>query len=60
SGPRQFSVWRYSLDAMLPVINLHAYDRYFLRNPKLRWIPAFQHIVGWWLITVFLASVSIL
>ncbi len=59
-GPRQFSVWRYSLDAMLPVINLHAYDRYFLRNPKLRWIPAFQHIVGWWLITVFLASVSIL
>lgn len=59
-GPRQFSVWRYSLDAMLPVINLHAYDRYFLRNPKLRWIPAFQHVVGWWLITVFLASVSIL
>lgn len=59
-SPEMFSVWRYSLDAMLPVINLHAYDRFVLKNEKLRWIPAVQHVCGWWWITVFLASAAIL
>ena len=58
--PPKFSIWRYSLDAMLPVINLHAYDRYYLKSKLLRWTAAFQHILGWWLISVFLASATIL
>ncbi len=58
--PRQFSVWRYSLDAMLPVINLHAYDRYYLEDTKFRWIPGLQHVFGWWWTTVLIASASIL
>lgn len=58
--PPKFSIWRYSLDAMLPVINLHAYDRYYLKSKFLRWTAAFQHILGWWLISVFLASATIL
>ena len=58
--PRQFSVWRYSLDAMLPVVNLHAYERYYLEDTKFRWIPALQHVFGWWWTTVLIASASIL
>lgn len=58
--PAKFGIWRYSLDAMLPVINLHAYDRYFLKSRRWRWVPVLQHLLGWWWITVFLASATIL
>lgn len=58
--PGRFTVFRYSVDAMLPVIDLHAYSRYY---PEAMWMRAFavtQHIIGWWWLTVFLASAAIL
>ncbi len=59
-NPGKFTVWRYSLDTILPVINLHAYDRFVIDKMEWRWIPALQHFLGWWWLTVFLASAAIL
>lgn len=59
-APRRFSFLRYSADAMLPVISLHAYDRYAPNWAFFRFLAALQHVVGWILITVFLASASVL
>ena len=58
--PRRFKFWQYSLDAMLPVISLHAYDRYYVTYWPVRILAMGQHVAGWWLVTVFLASAAIL
>ena len=57
--PRHFSVWRYSADAMLPIIDLHAYSTYHPVD-KIRWLPVLQHILGWWLTTGLIVSLAIL
>ena len=56
----KFSSARYSLDATLPVLNLHVYDSYIPTWSFLRLLAAIQHLIGWWLITSFLASLAIL
>lgn len=58
--PGRFTVFRYSVDAMLPVIDLHAYSRYYPESFLLRAFAVTQHIIGWWWLTVFLASAAIL
>jgi hypothetical protein len=58
--PADFSVWAFSADAVLPVINLHAYTEYYPRNQAVRVFSFVQHIVGWWMLSVFLASATIL
>lgn len=58
--PAHFNVWTFSADAMLPVINLHAYSEYYPSNKAVRLFSFFQHIVGWWMLSVFLASATIL
>ena len=45
---------------MLPVINLHAYTEYYPRNRAVRVFSFVQHIIGWWMLSVFLASATIL
>jgi hypothetical protein len=67
--PRQFSLFLFSLDAMLPVISLHHFDRYypssidenFEQTPYqwVRWLSIGQHGIGWWLSTVFVASLFV-
>jgi hypothetical protein len=67
--PRQFSLFLFSLDAMLPVISLHHFDRYYPTNIDenfeqtpyqwVRWLSIGQHGIGWWLSTVFVASLFV-
>jgi hypothetical protein len=58
--PADFSIWAFSADAMLPVINLHAYTEYYPNNQAIRLFSFLQHIVGWWMLSIFLASATIL
>ena len=60
SKPRRITLLRYSLDCIIPVINLHAYSNYYPEWGFIRFLSVCQHILGWWLLTVFLASVAIL
>ena len=58
--PSRFTPWRYSIDAMIPVIDLHAYNNYYPEARWMRFVPVIQHLLGWWWITVFVASAAIL
>ncbi|NJO37638.1 MAG: hypothetical protein HC871_08465 [Rhizobiales bacterium] len=58
--PRRFSERLYSLDTMLPVVDLHAYNTYYPIAGKVRLLSIVQHVCGWWWITVFIASAAIL
>jgi hypothetical protein len=59
-SPSRFTPWRYSIDAMIPVIDLHAYNNYYPEARWMRFVPVIQHLLGWWWITVFVASAAIL
>jgi hypothetical protein len=48
----------YSLDLLLPVVNLHFEDQWEPRNPWLRAYAAFQVVMGWILIPLLLASLA--
>jgi hypothetical protein len=56
--PREVSLLIYSADAVLPVVDLHAYGQYYPGGS--RWGPGFQHVCGWVLISVFLAWITVL
>ena len=58
--PVRFSYLRYSVDAMLPFIDLHAYNYYYPVKPWVRVVSVVQHVCGWWWLTVFIASAAIL
>lgn len=58
--PKRFTRWQYSIDTMFPVIDLHAYSSYYPESSWMRFTSVCQHVVGWWLITVFIASAAIL
>jgi len=58
--PSKFTHFRYSLDTMLPVVYLHTYTNYYPESAGIRALAVFQHLLGWWWVTVFLASVAIL
>jgi hypothetical protein len=64
--PRRFSLFVYSIDATLPVINLHHFDRYYPYHPNkegqrqyVRWLSIFQHGIGWWMSTAFVTSLFV-
>jgi hypothetical protein len=67
--PRQFSLFLFSLDATLPVISLHHFDRYYPTtidedlhekpHQVVRHLTIIQHGLGWWFSTVFVASMFI-
>ena len=57
--PQYFNLVRYAVDTMIPVIDLHAYNQYY---PMRGWVLNFtmlQHVVGWWVLTSFLASIAV-
>ncbi len=58
--PTRFTHWRYSIDTMVPFIDLHAYSNYYPELGFMRFVSVFQHVIGWWLMTVFVASAAIL
>jgi hypothetical protein len=58
--PDHFSLVGFSLDALLPVVNLHAFDNYFPRNRAVRLFSFLQRLFGWWMITAFVTSATIL
>ncbi|MGI9435153.1 MAG: hypothetical protein ACR2Q4_10060 [Geminicoccaceae bacterium] len=58
--PTRFTHWLYSVDTMLPFIDLHAYGNYYAESGCIRAFSVVQHVLGWWLITVFIASAAIL
>lgn len=58
--PKDLSLWVFSLDAALPVVNLHAYDAYFPKLFLVRAISFVQHGFGWWIATSLLASLALL
>lgn len=58
--PTRFTYWRYSIDTMLPVIDLHAYGTYYPVSAWMRALCVTQHVLGWWWLTVFIASAAIL
>lgn len=58
--PKRFKISLYSLDAMLPLINLHHYDLYYPRSNIVRGWTVIQHVLGWWWLTAFIAAAAIL
>lgn len=58
--PTRFTPIRYSIDAMVPVIDLHAYSNYYPEWWVMRGVTVFQHVLGWWWLSVFVASAAIL
>jgi hypothetical protein len=58
--PTRFTALRYSIDTMIPVIDLHAYSSYYPEWWPMRGVTVIQHICGWWWLTVFVASAAIL
>lgn len=58
--PQHFSLAIYSLDAMLPVLNLNHYDKYFPRYRVIRWVRVAQRVAGWILLSVLVASAAVL
>jgi len=58
--PSKFTYFRYSLDTMLPVVYLHTYTNYYPESTWVRALAIIQHLLGWWWVTVFLASVALL
>jgi hypothetical protein len=48
----------YSLDLLLPVVNLHFEDQWEPRSPWLRAYAAFQVVMGWVLVPLLLASLA--
>ena len=57
--PSRFTLFRYSLDCMIPLLNLHCYLNYYPESWAMRGVTVFQHTCGWWWTTVFLASITI-
>jgi hypothetical protein len=58
--PQEFSLFFFSLDAMLPVIDLHAYSSYYPAPVWLRVISYVQHGFGWLLVTLLFATLAVL
>jgi hypothetical protein len=58
--PQQFSLAWFSLDATLPVIDLHAYNTYYPVAKPIRVVSFLQHILGWILVTSLLTSLAVL
>lgn len=58
--PRNFSLTWFSLDATLPVIDLHAYNTYYPTSGVIRVVSFIQHILGWIFVTSLLASLAVL
>ena len=59
-GYKDFRLMRYSLDAMVPVVSLYGYDKFYPIDGHARFVSSVQHIAGWWWLTVFTASLTIL
>jgi hypothetical protein len=57
--PQHFNLWRYAIDTMIPVIDLHAYNQYYPIQGVVRSFAMLQHVVGWWVLTSFLASLAV-
>lgn len=59
-GPEPKMIYRpgYSLDLLLPVVNLHFEDQWEPRGSGLKAYAAFQIVMGWILIPVLLASLA--
>jgi hypothetical protein len=58
--PTWFTPLLYSIDTMIPVIDLHTFSRYYPEWWPMRAISVLQHICGWWLLTGAVASAAIL
>lgn len=58
--PQDFNLLRLAVDVTIPVIDLHAYNQYFPARRGLRTFMVLQHLIGWWVLTSFLASLAVL
>jgi hypothetical protein len=58
--PQDFSLVRLALDATMPVIDLGAYNQYFPVDGWLRTLMMLQRVIGWWVLTSFLASLAVI
>lgn len=58
--PEEFSLWVFSLDATLPVIDLHAYTSYYPEAYAIQLFSYFQHILGWLFVSSLIASLAVL
>ena len=55
-NPKDFSLWHYSLDVSMPIINLSAFTSFYPR--KFRWVPVAHHLIGWFLTSVFIGALT--
>lgn len=56
--PQNFSLFRYTLDVMVPLIDLHGYNRYYPADSFSRLWTMTQHLIGWWVLTSALAALA--
>jgi hypothetical protein len=58
--PQTFSILGYSLDATLPVVDLHVFNRYYPQDDWVQIVAKAQRCAGWFLLTVLIASAAVL
>lgn len=58
--PQHFNLGTYSFDTVVPVVDLHAYSTYYPASNWVRFFSHIQHFMGWILLTIFIASATIL
>lgn len=56
--PQNFDLIRYAVDVSIPVVDLHAYSQYYPVTGWVRGATVVQHLIGWWVLTSFLASLA--
>lgn len=59
-APRHFTFWQYSADAMVPIISLQAFDRFYPAHRLVRGVALLQHALGTLLWAIFIATAAIL
>jgi hypothetical protein len=57
--PPDFRLLVYSLDAVLPVVDLHAYNAYYPEALFMRLLVALERVLGWLLVSSIIASLAV-
>lgn len=58
-SPEQLSMFRYSMDIMVPLAGLRAYARMRPTSWTMWFVVWIQIVLGWWLVTAFLQTVVV-
>lgn len=52
----KFTLFTYSFDSSVPILDLHCYSKYVPSSRPVRAFTKFQHVLGWWFTSNIVAS----